>query len=193
MKFFYIDVSVFGDNFVFCQLLVVVVQQWCDQVLDLEVSYCDFDVQLVVYLCSSLLVKIDVVEVVDVEQVLEQFLVVDVVVIGFLMYNFSVVFIFKVWIDCLVVVGCIFKYIENGLVGLVGGKWVIVVSSCGGLYIGVLIDFQDLYLCQVFVFFGIDNVEFVCVEGIVYLLQYCIDVIVGVLVVLLQLQVFVVV
>lgn len=185
MKFLYFDVSVFGDNFVLCQLLVVVVVCFVSQIDGLQVDYCDFDVNLVLYLCSSLLVRIDVVEVIDVEQVMQQFLEVDIVVIGVLMYNFSILFMLKVWIDCVVVVGCIFKYIENGLVGLVGGKCVIIVSSCGGIYIDLLVDFQELFLCQVFVFMGINEVEFVCVEGIVYLLQYCEDVIVGVLVVLL--------
>lgn len=58
----------------------------------------------------------------------------DVVVIGVVMYNFGIILILKVWIDCISVVGCIFKYMENGFVGLVGDKKVYIVSSCGGVY-----------------------------------------------------------
>lgn len=36
-----------------------------------------------------------------------------------------------------------FKYMENGLVGLVGGKKVIVVLICGGMYFVGLVVVMD--------------------------------------------------
>lgn len=86
------------------------------------------------------------------------------------MYNFVIISQFKVWFDCVLVVGCIFCYGLNGLEGLVGGKCVIIVFSCGGKYsegLVVVMDFQEFYLCMVLGFIGIIDVEFICVEGVV--------------------------
>lgn len=65
---------------------------------------------------------------------------VDEVVIGLLMYNLGVFFIFKVWIDRLVCVGKLFKYMEIGLVGLIVDKFVMVFVVCGGVYVGIDYD-----------------------------------------------------
>lgn len=76
----------------------------------------------------------------------------------------------------MVCVGVIFCYIEKGLEGLVIGKCVVVVISCGGIYKDILIDLVILYLFIFFGFIGIIDVNFVFVEGIVYGLEVVVKV-----------------
>lgn len=83
---------------------------------------------------------------------------VDIIVIGVLIYNFFVLVVLKVWIDFVVCVCEIFKYIENGLVGFLFGKWVIVVIVLGGMKVELEIDFVINYLKYVFGFIGIIDV-----------------------------------
>lgn len=48
------------------------------------------------------------------------------------------------WVDCILVVGMIFCYDENGLVGLCGGKKLVIVLLCGGVYsVGLLFVLFD--------------------------------------------------
>lgn len=85
------------------------------------------------------------------------------------MYNFVLLLILKVWIDYVFCVGCIFSYIEIGLVGLVKGKKVVIIFLCGGKYFEGLmevLDFQGKYFKSVLGFIGIIDVELVVVEGV---------------------------
>lgn len=102
------------------------------------------------------------------ETLVTEFLANDVIVIGAPMYNFSVPSQLKAWLDRLAQSGRTFKYTENGPVGLVQGKRVIVVSARGGFYAeGPLghMDFQEGYLKAFFGFLGITDVQFVRAEG----------------------------
>lgn len=65
---------------------------------------------------------------------------VDVFVLSVFMYNFGILFILKVWIDNVVCVGIMFKYIVIGLVGLVKNIKVVVLIVWGGVYVGILND-----------------------------------------------------
>jgi FMN-dependent NADH-azoreductase len=100
---------------------------------------------------------------------LEEFLAADAVVIGAPMYNFSVSSQLKAWVDRLAVAGKTFKYDEKGVVGLAGGKRVIVASSRGGFYGAdtprAAFDHQETYLRAVLGFFGITDVTFIRAEG----------------------------
>lgn len=58
---------------------------------------------------------------------LEIFMNVDCYVFVILMWNFSYLLVVKVYLDNVVIVGKIFKYIENGLVGLLEGKKVFYI------------------------------------------------------------------
>ncbi|WP_066552712.1 FMN-dependent NADH-azoreductase [Croceicoccus bisphenolivorans] len=68
------------------------------------------------------------------KKVLDEFLVADVVVIGAPMYNFTIPSNLKSWIDRLGIPRVTFRYGENGVEGLAGGRRVIVASAAGGRY-----------------------------------------------------------
>lgn len=186
MKLLHIDSSALGDNSVSRQLSAAIVQQWRDQVQDLDVAYRDLDADPVPHLRSGSLAQADAAEAADAERVLSQFLQADVVVIGSPMYNFSITSTLKAWIDRVAVAGRTFAYTEKGPVGLAGGKRVIIASSRGGLHAGQPTDFQEPYLRQVFAFFGITDVEFVRAEGIAYSPQHRTDAIAAALAALPQ-------
>jgi FMN-dependent NADH-azoreductase len=93
----------------------------------------------------------------------------DVVVIGAPMYNFSVSSGLKAWIDHVARAGVTFKYGENGPVGLLTGKKVIVFTASGGVYSagpGAAFDHLASYLRAVLGFLGMTDVQFVQAEGV---------------------------
>lgn len=87
-------------------------------------------------------------------------------VIGMPMYNFGVPSNFKAWIDKLARAGKTFKYTENGPVGLLADKPVIIIATRGGKYQGTSKDSQTQYLKDVFAFLGLTNLQFVYAEGL---------------------------
>lgn len=74
------------------------------------------------------------------DDIVEVVKVVDEIVLVVLMYNFGILLSLKVYFDCIVRVGIIFKYIEIGFVGLLENKLVIVFVVCGGVYVGLDFD-----------------------------------------------------
>jgi FMN-dependent NADH-azoreductase len=106
------------------------------------------------------------------EELIAEFLVADVVVIGAPMINFSVPTQLKAWIDRVAQPGRTFKYTETGPIGLAAGKKVILVSSRGGMYAGTpmeqTLDHQEAYMRAVMGFFGISDVEVIRAEGVAY-------------------------
>lgn len=88
----------------------------------------------------------------------------DTLVIGAPMYNFSIPANLKAWIDQIARAGVTFQYTENGPVGLLKGKKVIVAMSTGGSPAGSDIDFESGYLRHIFGFVGIDDIEFVVAD-----------------------------
>ena len=87
-------------------------------------------------------------------------------VIGMPMYNFGVPSTFKAWVDRLARAGVTFKYTENGPVGLLADKKVVVLAARGGQYVGTAKDTQTTYLKDFFAFVGLTDVEFVYAEGL---------------------------
>jgi FMN-dependent NADH-azoreductase len=104
------------------------------------------------------------------DALLEEFLAADVVVIGAPMYNFSVPTQLKAWIDRIAQAGKTFRYTENGPVGLVAGKRVVIASSRGGIYAAdaalQALDHQEAYLRTVLGFLGITDVTVIRAEGL---------------------------
>lgn len=102
--------------------------------------------------------------------VLDEFLAADIVVIGAPMYNFTIPSQLKAWIDRVLIAGKTFRYTQTGPEGLMKGKKIVVVLSRGGIYTPgsprAAFDFQETYLRTAFAFIGIDDVEFVRVEGV---------------------------
>lgn len=104
-----------------------------------------------------------------IEHLIADFLAADVYVLTCPMWNFSIPYALKYYIDCLVQPGYVFQYNEQGYPeGMVHGKKLICITSRGGDYspdtpINAL-DFQEPYLRAIFGFIGITDIEFVNVQ-----------------------------
>jgi len=93
----------------------------------------------------------------------------DTIVIGAPMYNFSIPFPLKAWIDQIVRRSRTFSYGPDGPKGLLKDKKVFVVTSRAGAY-GPgspmeRADFQELYLRFILGFIGITDVTFIHAES----------------------------
>lgn len=88
----------------------------------------------------------------------------DVVVIGVPMYNFAIPSQLKAWLDRIVRAGVTFQYTEQGPVGLIDNKPVVLVATRGGAYAGTAADTQTPYLTQVLNFIGLTDLHFVYAE-----------------------------
>ncbi len=104
-----------------------------------------------------------------IERLIADFLAADVYLVTSPMWNFSIPYALKYYIDCLVQPGYAFQYNEQGYpVGMVHGKKMICLTSRGGDY-GPnspmnTFDFQEPYLRAIFGFIGITDIEFVNVQ-----------------------------
>ncbi len=100
----------------------------------------------------------------------DEFLGADVVVIGAPMYNFSIPSSLKAWMDRLAIAGTTFRYGENGVEGLAGGRKLIIASARGGFYgsdtAQAWLDHQETYLRGFFGFLGVTDIDFVRAEGV---------------------------
>ncbi|WP_334031188.1 FMN-dependent NADH-azoreductase [Alteromonas sp. P256] len=90
----------------------------------------------------------------------------DTVVIAMPMYNFGVPSTFKAWVDRIARAGVTFQYTENGPVGLLENKKIIVVAARGGIYQGTQKDTQSQYLKDFFALIGLTDVSFIYAEGL---------------------------
>lgn len=88
------------------------------------------------------------------------------VVVAMPMYNFGVPSTFKSWVDRIARAGITFSYTENGPVGLLKNKKVIIVAARGGLYKGTIKDSQTQFLKDIFSFIGLNDVRFIYAEGL---------------------------
>ena len=99
------------------------------------------------------------------DNLLEEVQQADTLVLGVPMYNFGVPSVFKAWIDRIARAGVTFRYTENGPVGLLTDKKVIVIAARGGMYAGTEKDSQSQFLKDVLAFLGLTDVEFIYAEG----------------------------
>lgn len=90
----------------------------------------------------------------------------DTLVVAMPMYNFGVPSTFKAWVDRIARAGVTFRYTENGPVGLLKNKSVIVVAARGGMHAGTSSDSQTQYLTSFFNFIGINDINFIYAEGL---------------------------
>jgi FMN-dependent NADH-azoreductase len=90
----------------------------------------------------------------------------DTIVIAAPMYNFSVPTQLKNWFDIIARAGVTFSYTENGPVGLITGKKVIVVTTRGGMHKDGPSDTMVPYLKTILGFIGLTDVEFVYGEAL---------------------------
>jgi FMN-dependent NADH-azoreductase len=102
----------------------------------------------------------------DIERAIQHFLSADVYVISTPMWNFSIPYALKYYIDCIVQSGYLFRYNEIGqALPLVHGRRMVCVTSRGGDYSADgpmhVYDFQEPYLRAIFGFIGITDLEFI--------------------------------
>lgn len=95
---------------------------------------------------------------------IKRFLSADTYLISAPMWNFSIPYVLKHYIDVIIQPKYLFRYIQSGVEGLAKGKKMIVVTSRGGDY-GTPqtngLDFQEPYLRAVFGFVGIKDITFI--------------------------------
>jgi FMN-dependent NADH-azoreductase len=102
----------------------------------------------------------------EIEQLIEHFMLADVIVVSTPMWNFGLPYALKYYIDCIVQPGYVFRYREDGRPEpLVHGKRLVCITSRGGDYSPEsplhAFDFLEPYLRTVFTFIGITETYFV--------------------------------
>ncbi|PSW14807.1 FMN-dependent NADH-azoreductase [Photobacterium sanctipauli] len=90
----------------------------------------------------------------------------DTLVIAAPMYNFSIPTQLKNWFDLIARAGVTFSYTENGPVGLLTDKKVIVVTTRGGMHKDGATDTMVPYLKTILGFVGLTDVKFVYSEAL---------------------------
>lgn len=98
-------------------------------------------------------------------QLIDELKVIDTLVLGLPMYNFSVPVYLKQWIDYVCRAGVTFRYGENGPEGLTGVKHAIIVTSSGGTTIGGAADFASTYVEHICRFLGIESIHHINASG----------------------------
>ena len=101
----------------------------------------------------------------DVEQYIRQFLSADLYLVSTPMWNFSIPYFLKQYIDIIVQPRYLFRYTEKGPEGLVKNKKMVVITSRGGDYGPAspfhAYDMQEPYLRTVFGFVGLTDITFI--------------------------------
>jgi FMN-dependent NADH-azoreductase len=97
---------------------------------------------------------------------IERFKTADLYLITTPMWNFSIPYMLKHYIDIIVQPKFLFQYRDDGSVeGLVKNKKMVVAASRGGQYPpGSAFDFQETYLRTIFGFIGIEDVSMLIAE-----------------------------
>lgn len=90
----------------------------------------------------------------------------DKLIIAAPMYNFMVPTQLKNWFDLIARAGVTFSYTENGPVGLIENKKVVVVTTRGGLHKDSPRNSIESYVGTMLGFIGITDVEFVYAEAL---------------------------
>ena len=99
-------------------------------------------------------------------QHIERFKSSDLFVISTPMWNFTIPYMLKHYIDLIVQPKYLFRYTKSGSEGLVHGKKMVVITTRGGQYTkeNKEYDFQEPYLRKIFGFIGITDITFINAE-----------------------------
>lgn len=103
----------------------------------------------------------------EILQHIDRFKTADLFLISTPMWNFSIPYMLKQYIDLIVMPKYLFRYREDGSVeGLVKDKKMIVITSRGGAYGGEMqgFDHQEPYLRMIFGFIGFKEIDFIRAE-----------------------------
>lgn len=101
----------------------------------------------------------------DIVHYIQHFLSADGYLISTPMWNFSIPYSLKQYIDIIVQPKFLFQYTKNGTVeGLVKNRKMVIITSCGGDYTSAetkRFDHEEPYLRTIFEFVGITDIEFI--------------------------------
>ena len=98
---------------------------------------------------------------------IQRFLLADIYLISSPMWNFSIPYTLKQYIDVIVQPKYLFQYTKDGVEGLAKNKKMVAITSRGGQYSSPNTksqDFQEPYLRLIFNFIGIQDITFVNAE-----------------------------
>lgn len=104
---------------------------------------------------------------IEIVQHIDRFKTADLYLISTPMWNFSIPYMLKHYIDLIVQPRYLFRYVDKGkAVGLLQDKKMVVAATRGGQYAGDSkgLDFQEPYLRAIFGFVGITDIEFIKAE-----------------------------
>ena len=102
-------------------------------------------------------------------ELIAEFQLADIVIVGAPMYNFSIPSGLKSYFDYILRNGITFKYTENGPIGLLENKKVFIITATGGNYsLDYMqpLDFLSPYLKQLFSFMGLNDLHTIATPGI---------------------------
>lgn len=104
----------------------------------------------------------------DVERHINRFLSADAYLISTPMWNFSIPYPLKQYIDVIVQPKYLFRYTDKGVEGLVKNKKMVFIASRGGDYSPDspfrAFDYQEPYLRAIFGFVGITDINFIIAQ-----------------------------
>ncbi|MCP3026557.1 FMN-dependent NADH-azoreductase [Halobacillus sp. A5] len=103
-----------------------------------------------------------------VTQYLEQFLAADKVVFAFPLWNFTIPAVLHTYFDYLAQAGKTFRYTEEGPVGLLPDKKVVLLNARGGVYSegpAQSVEMAVNYVENMLRFWGVEDVTTLVVEG----------------------------
>jgi len=96
---------------------------------------------------------------------IQRFLSADAYLISAPMWNFSIPYVLKHYIDIIVQPKYLFRYTDKGVEGLVKNKKMVIITSRGGDYspgtASQSYDFQEPYLRSIFGLAGITDITFI--------------------------------
>ena len=99
---------------------------------------------------------------------IERFLSADAYLVSVPMWNFSIPYLLKHYLDVIVQPKYLFQYTKTGVEGLVKNRKMMVITSRGGTYTTPdmsAMDFQEPYLRAIFGFVGIKDIGFINAEA----------------------------
>jgi FMN-dependent NADH-azoreductase len=101
----------------------------------------------------------------EMDEMAEQLLSADLLILAYPMYNFSIPASVKAWIDAVVQSKKLFRYTENGPLGLAKATFALNLMSTGSTRIGSTKDFATPYMNYIMNFIGIQKVHTTGVTG----------------------------
>jgi FMN-dependent NADH-azoreductase len=105
----------------------------------------------------------------DIVQHIGRFLSADGYLISTPMWNFTIPYMLKQYIDIIVQPKYLFRYTPTGVEGLVKGRKMVVIASRGGEYVSPQaknFDFQEPYLRTIFGYVGITDMTFITAQPV---------------------------